>query len=350
MAQALDAGRPASSASLHRLVLDWYAGCARDLPWRRPDASPWEVFVSEVMSQQTPLSRVEPTWREWLRRWPTPAALASASPGEVVRAWGRLGYPRRALRLREAAVAMVDRHGGRVPDSVALLRQLPGVGEYTAAAVACFAYGIPAPVVDTNVRRVLARLLRGAEPTTVAPSRADRDLAAAVLPADATDAATWNVAVMELGSLVCTARNPRCGRCPVRAACAWSRRRHFADTSTAHRPDAAPQRRATSSSPGGADVAPGASPVTSASRREDPVSVRPADARPARRKQTWVGSDRQARGALLQVLRDSSVAASPTALREAWPLDEHQRQRCLAALVADGLAEPLDAGWFRLPV
>ncbi|MDO5710177.1 MAG: A/G-specific adenine glycosylase, partial [Micrococcales bacterium] len=131
----------AARLDLHEPILAWYDAHGRDLPWRRDDASPWGIFVSEVMSQQTPLSRVEPRWIEWLTRWPTPAALAADSPGEAVRAWDRLGYPRRALRLHAAATAMVTEHDGRVPADESELLTLPGVGAYTAAAVAAFAYG-----------------------------------------------------------------------------------------------------------------------------------------------------------------------------------------------------------------
>ena len=142
-------------------IVDWYARAARDLPWRRPDVDASAVLVSEVMLQQTPVARVEPVWRDWMARWPAPADLAAVSPADVIRAWGKLGYPRRALRLREAAVAIVERHGGRVPDDVAELEALPGIGTYTARAVACFGFGQPQPVVDTNVRRVVARLVHG---------------------------------------------------------------------------------------------------------------------------------------------------------------------------------------------
>ena len=142
-------------------VLDWYAGAARDLPWRAPDRTPWGVLVSEVMLQQTPVARVEPAWRAWLERWPTPAALAEAPTGDVLRAWGTLGYPRRALRLVACARAVVDQHGGTLPTTEPELRALPGVGAYTAAAVVAFAHGRRAVVLDTNVRRVLARTLAG---------------------------------------------------------------------------------------------------------------------------------------------------------------------------------------------
>src|SRR5262245_14829250 len=144
-------------------VLDWYAANARDLPWRHPDASPWGVLVSELMLQQTPVSRVLPSWTEWRPRWPTPRALAAEASGEAVRAWGRLGYPRRALRLHESARSIVERHSGRVPASYDALRALPGIGSYTAAAVASFAYQQRHAVLDTNVRRVLARLIAGKE-------------------------------------------------------------------------------------------------------------------------------------------------------------------------------------------
>lgn len=293
-------GDAAAYPLLHRRVRDWYAAHARELPWRGPEATPWAVFVSEIMAQQTPVARVEPVWRAWLTRWPTPAALAAEPPGEAVRAWGRLGYPRRALRLHEAARAMVAHHGGQVPTSVADLRRLPGVGDYTAAAVACFAFGIPEPVLDTNVRRVLARVVSGAAQAPASPTRAEVELARAALPADAEEASTWNVAVMELGALVCSARAPRCSGCPVADLCAWDRR------------------------------------------------GRPAPPGPPRRGQAWAGTDRQARGALLAVLRDADGAVPAAALARAWP-PEGQRARCLDALVADGLAEPLGRGRFRLP-
>src|SRR3954471_21891162 len=149
--------RPTMDSPLGGEVERWYADNARDLPWRRPDVSPWAVLVSEVMLQQTPAARVIPAWQEWMQRWPTPADLAAQPAGEAVRAWGRLGYPRRALRLHAAAAAIVERFGGEVPESRAELLTLPGVGDYTAAAVASFAFGRREVVLDTNVRRVLAR-------------------------------------------------------------------------------------------------------------------------------------------------------------------------------------------------
>jgi A/G-specific adenine glycosylase len=285
---------------LHERVNRWYAANARPLPWRLPGSSPWAVLVSEVMSHQTPVARVEPVWREWLARWPAPADLAAAPPGEAVRAWGRLGYPRRALRLHEAARAIVARYGGEVPSAEAELQSLPGIGAYTAAAVACFAFGEPIVVVDTNVRRVLARTLEGEAQAPPAMSRAELALATAAMPIDTDDAVVWNVAAMELGALVCTARSPRCDDCPVAGVCAWNR------------------------------------------------AGRPAYTGPVRRGQAWDGTDRQARGALLGLLRAATEPVSAAELERCWPADQ-QRMRCLDSLVADGLVEPLADERYQLP-
>ncbi|BDZ41329.1 hypothetical protein GCM10025865_06280 [Paraoerskovia sediminicola] len=179
------------------------------------------VVVSEVMLQQTPVSRVEPRWREWMERWPTPAALAAATTADVLRAWDRLGYPRRALRLRTCAEAVVDRHGGRVPETEAELLALPGIGTYTAAAVVAFAFGGRSVVVDTNVRRVLARTVVGTALPPPTPRAAELALAARLVPDDPTAAAAWAAASMELGATVCTARAPRCPACPVADLCRW---------------------------------------------------------------------------------------------------------------------------------
>src|SRR5690606_7452204 len=138
----------------------WFDHAARDLPWRRPECSPWGVLVSEIMLQQTPVVRVLPAWMSWMERWPTPAHLAAASQADAVRAWDRLGYPRRAKRLWECAGEIVRRHGGEVPDDEEELLALPGIGAYTAAAVRSFAFGRRAVVLDTNVRRVIARAWR----------------------------------------------------------------------------------------------------------------------------------------------------------------------------------------------
>lgn len=212
----------ARAESLHRRTIAWFDKHERDLPWRRPGTTPWGVFVSEVMSQQTPVARVAPIWLEWMERWPTPAALAADPESEAVRAWGRLGYPRRARRLHASAVAMVEDHDGAVPSREADLLTLPGVGAYTAAAVAAFAFERQAVVVDTNIRRVNARWLLGhALPE---PSLTARELvvAAQLVPEESTGLSPrYNAAVMELGALVCTARSPRCEECPLLEDCAW---------------------------------------------------------------------------------------------------------------------------------
>src|ERR1700753_1388840 len=202
-------------------VLGWYATHARDLPWRAPGVSPWAVLVSEIMLQQTPVSRVLPAYQAWLTRWPPPAALAADPAGEAVRQWGRLGSPRRALRLHETAVIVTAKYAGELPSTREELLALPGIGAYTAAAVAVFAFGRKHAVLDTNVRRVLARLEFGVEFAGPQPSAAEYRLAESLLPEDDAVAARWSVAVMELGALTCTAAAPRCDGCPVAARCAW---------------------------------------------------------------------------------------------------------------------------------
>nr|WP_324290617.1 A/G-specific adenine glycosylase [Arthrobacter sp. H14-L1] len=206
---------------MHEEIINWFASHARDLPWRDPDCSAWGVLVSEVMLQQTPVTRVLPVWKDWLLRWPDPAALAQSPSGEAVRAWGRLGYPRRALRLHAAAALMALEHDGEVPGSYNELLSLPGVGSYTAAAVAAFAFGRRETVVDTNIRRVHARLIAGTALPAPALNAAEIRLAEQLLPAEPGQSVRWNAAVMELGALICTARSPKCGQCPVREKCAW---------------------------------------------------------------------------------------------------------------------------------
>lgn len=277
------------TGDLAEAVLQWYAGAARDLPWRRPGAGPWSVLVSEVMLQQTPVTRVLPAYDAWLARWPTPRGLAAEPAGEAIRQWGRLGYPRRALRLHAAAGAIVARHGGRAPDSLPDLLALPGVGSYTARAVAAFAFGQRHAVVDTNVRRVLGRALAGAATAGASTTSADWRRAESVLPADPRTAARAAVAFMELGALICTARTPRCDACPLAARCAWR---------VAGRPPGAPGSR-----------------------------PRPA----------YAGTDREVRGRLLAALRAEQDPVPVTQLQAIWP-DARQLERALDGLVADGLA------------
>lgn len=253
----------AASALLRSAVLDWYDRHGRDLPWRDPGCSPWGVYLSEVMSQQTPVARVLPVWERWLERWPTPADLAADSPGEAVRMWDRLGYPRRALRLWESAGVMVERHAGQVPRDHDDLLALPGVGPYTAAAVASFAFGDPRTVVDTNVRRVLARTVTGTEHAAPALTAAEMRLAEASMPDDRDEANRWNAASMELGALVCTARAPRCDACPVSHLCAWQLADvpSTTDHPVADRPGTAPTDRSAGASCSCCARAPTRSPV-----------------------------------------------------------------------------------------
>jgi A/G-specific adenine glycosylase len=281
-------------------LLTWYDAHARDLPWREPSASPWAVMVSEFMLQQTPVARVLPAWTEWMARWPEPADLAAEPAGAAVRAWGRLGYPRRALRLHAAATAIVDTHGGTVPCSYDALLALPGVGDYTAAAVASFAYRRRHVVLDTNVRRVLARAVSGVEFPPSSVTRAERDLALGLLPDDGSTSAAWAVATMELGATVCVAAGPRCADCPVTELCAWRAKGY------------------------------------------------PAHDGPPRRGQTYDGTDRQCRGRLLAVLRDSDGPVHRSRLDEAWPAPD-QRRRCLASLLDDGLVAQVADDAFALP-
>ncbi|MEZ3156317.1 A/G-specific adenine glycosylase [Microbacterium sp. BWR-S6Y] len=280
-------------------LIDWYRGAARDLPWRREGFGAWGTLVSEFMLQQTPVARVIPHLEAWLARWPTPTDLAASPPGDAVTQWANLGYPRRALWLHRAAVEIRDRHDGVVPRDVDALLALTGIGDYTARAVAVFAYGDRHPVVDTNTRRVLARAVEGlAQPGP--PHRRDLERMEAELPADVAAAAIVNAAAMELGAIVCTARAPKCEACPLTKQCAWR---------AAGYPESEDRRR---------------------------------------KQAAYEGSDRQARGAVLKTLRGAAPAAVPLfAVLPDWP-DAAQRDRAIDSLVADGLVEAIDEH-LRLP-
>jgi A/G-specific adenine glycosylase len=282
------------------VLLDWFDTHGRALPWREPECTAWGVLVSEIMLQQTPVARVQPIWHEWLTRWPAPSALAAESQGEVVRAWGKLGYPRRALRLHTAATAIATEHGDVVPADVDTLLALPGIGAYTARAIVAFAYGKRAPVVDTNVRRVVARAVHGAG--DAGPPSNTRDMAdvEAMLPAEDAPAARFSAALMELGALICTARSPLCADCPLSADCAWQK------------------------------------------------AGRPAYAGLAKQAQRFAGTDRQVRGLLLDVLRGTEGAVRKAQLDVVWS-DAGQRDRCLDSLLVDGLVEQTVGGLFALP-
>jgi A/G-specific adenine glycosylase len=281
-------------------LVDWYAAHARDLSWRRPGTTAWGVLVSEIMLQQTQVARVEPVWLDWMARWPRPSDLAAAPTADVLRAWGKLGYPRRALRLQQAAAVIAAAHGDTVPSDVDTLLALPGIGAYTARAVAAFGYGRRCPVVDTNVRRVVARAVHGAGDSGPASATRDHADVAALLPAAEPVAARVSIALMELGALVCTARAPRCVDCPLLPGCAWQR------------------------------------------------AGRPAYTGPAKPVQRYAGTDRQVRGRLLDVLRDNPEPVAKARLDIAWA-DAGQRDRCLDSLLADGLVEQIADGRFALP-
>lgn len=277
-------------------LLAWFDQAERDLPWRHPSVSAWQILVSEFMLQQTPVNRVEPIWRDWIARWPTPSATAAAGAADVLRAWGKLGYPRRAKRLHECAVAITADHDDVVPADVETLLTLPGVGAYTARAIACFAYRQRVPVVDTNVRRVLARVIHGC--AEAAASTRDLDEVSALLP-DGDTAPRFSAALMELGAIVCTPRGPRCGLCPLRE-CRWRS-----------------------------------------------AGYPPASA-PARRVQKYAGTDRQVRGRLLDVLRASVTPVTRAQLDVVWLSDTAQRDRALDSLLIDGLVEQTAGGLFAL--
>ena len=312
-------------------LFDWWSRYARDLPWRFGRTTPWGVLVSEVMSQQTQMSRVVPYWTAWMRVWPDAASLAAAPKAEVITAWGRLGYPRRALRLQECARQVAGQYADRLPRDYDQLVALPGIGDYTASAVMSFAYGERIAVIDTNIRRVLSRVFLGRESKGGAASREERQLAWQVLPEDedpeASDhrvngddrletadpqirsaawreppSARWNQAVMELGATVCMARKPACDICPLAGHCRFLK-----------------------------DGLPG------------------LGAGRTRPRQRFVGTDRQVRGAILQALRRASGA--PVSRKDLKSLceDEIRLDRCIASLDEDGLLEIGQDGRLSLP-
>ena len=299
MARILHSQRSAASMTIPADdLIEWFAQTRRELPWREPGVTAWQILVSEFMLQQTPVARVAPIWVDWIARWPTPSATAAAGSADVLRAWGKLGYPRRAKRLHECAVVIATEHADVVPDDIDVLLGLPGVGAYTARAVACFAYRKRVPVVDTNVRRVVARAIHGladaGNPSTVR-DHADVE---ALLPEGAA-AAEFSAALMELGAMVCTARSPKCAICPL-DVCAWRDAGY------------------------------------------------PAGDGPVRSAQRFAGTDRQVRGKLLDVLRASSVPVERPQLDVVWLTDTAQRDRALDSLLVDGLVEQTADGRFAL--
>jgi len=278
------------------VVARWFRRSARPLPWREPGTTSWGVLLSEIMAQQTPVVRVAPMWIEWIERWPTPAALAAASPADIVRAWGKLGYPRRALNLHAAATRIRDEFDGDVPSDVDALESLPGIGSYTARAVASFAFGQRVPVVDTNIRRVLARAVLGIAEPEPPRTKADMDLMESVLPAKSSESVAVNAGVMELGAVFCTARTPNCGECPIAEQCAWA------------------------------------------------LAGFPANAGRTRTPQAkYEGSVRQARGAILALARERMLITDAD-ITKAVP-DPVKRDRALEGLLTDGLIVNVKRGY-----
>ena len=280
--------------SLEKPITQWFAKNKRELPWRT--TSPWGVMVSEFMLQQTPVARVLPKWNEWMARWPTPVELAKATPAQVITAWGRLGYPRRALRLHESAKIIARDFNNEVPESEEVLRSLPGIGDYTAAAISAFAFGANTLVMDVNIRRVLVRALDGKEYPTSSPTVRERESRLAILPSRNAD--NWAAATMELGALICTSKNPSCNDCPIISQCKW-------------RKNGYPQSEL------------------------------------VRKSQDWHGTDRKCRGTIVQALRENE-SLTLSAIKKLWP-EESQVEKALETLLADYLIEEHSRSRFRLP-
>ncbi len=279
---------------LEKPIVTWFKKNKRDLPWR--DTTPWGVMVSEYMLQQTPVNRVLPKWHEWMLRWPTPADLAQATPAEVITAWGRLGYPRRALRLHAAAQIIAQDFNNQIPQSVNVLQTLPGIGEYTAAAIAAFAFEKQTLVMDVNIRRLLTRVIDGNEHPKPAPTAKEKASRLALQPVK--NAHIWAAATMELGALVCTSKNPICEQCPVISQCNW-RKNGYPKTDL------------------------------------------------VRKSQDWHGTDRKCRGTIVQALRENE-SLTENAIMKLWP-DESQVEKALKSLQTDLLIQAIPRKRYRLP-
>ena len=279
---------------LEKPIVNWFKKNKRDLPWR--NTTPWGVMVSEYMLQQTPVNRVLPKWHEWMKRWPTPKDLAKATPAEVITAWGRLGYPRRALRLHGAAQIIAEDFNNQVPTETHILQTLPGIGEYTAAAITAFAFEQQSLVMDVNIRRLLTRVIDGNEHPKPAPTVKEKASRLALQPTK--NAHIWAAATMELGALVCTSKNPICEKCPVISQCNW-RKNGYPKTDL------------------------------------------------VRKSQDWHGTDRKCRGTIVQALRENQ-SLTENAIMKLWP-DQSQVEKALKTLQADLLIEAIPRNRYRLP-
>lgn len=269
---------------MQREIIAWYRKNKRDLPWRK--TTPWGVMVSEYMLQQTPVNRVLPVWEAWMKRWPTPKSLATSKKSDALKMWGRLGYPRRAVRLHEAAVAITDKHNGKIPSTYEELRKLPGIGDYTAAAIQAFAFDKKSLVLDINIRRLFARAIDGVSTPPLHITQTERIARTELIPKDAS---TWAAATMELGALICTAKNPKCDICPIKASCRW-RLNNYPESQTIKK-----------------------------------------------RTQAWHGTDRQCRGRIIAHLRNHDTATKKE-LTKLWD-DQSQFERSLESLLTDKLIQ-----------
>ena len=272
----------------------WFKKNKRDLPWRKTDT--WGILVSEFMLQQTPVNRVLPVYNEWMERWPTAAHLANATPAEVITAWGRLGYPRRALRLHECAKVITKELNGKIPTTEVELRKLPGVGEYTAAAMVAFAFSGRSLVLDINIRRLFTRVFDGAESPTTSATKEEKVRYEELIPKK--EPHIWAAATMELGALVCTSQSPKCAICPVADKCLWRSLDY---------------------------------------PKSDLV----------KRRQSWHGTDRQCRGAVVQALRENEVLTKAQ-IAQLWDVPS-QLEKALLTLLDDGLIEARGKSKYSLP-
>jgi A/G-specific adenine glycosylase len=275
-------------------IISWFKKNQRDLPWRKTD--PWGVLVSEFMLQQTPVNRVLPIYAEWMKKWPTAAVLAKATPADVIKAWGRLGYPRRALRLHECAKVITREYKGEIPQTESQLRELPGIGEYTAAAIMAFAFSKRSLVLDINIRRLFARLFEGLESPKPAATKSEKSRYESLIPQK--DSHLWAAATMELGAVICTSQSPKCGICPVATACKWRSLDY---------------------------------------PKSDLV----------KRQQSWHGTDRQCRGTIVQALRENDILTKDQ-IKQLWDVPS-QLEKALITLLDDGLIEVRGKNKFSLP-
>lgn len=293
-----DLSNALATSQIPHALGQWYREHARDLPWRAPELTPWEILLSEVMAQQTPVARVIPVWQRWLRLWPTAVDLAQATPEQVLVEWTNLGYPRRALRLRECAQVITEQYGGQFPQTYEELIELPGVGQYTAGAILAFAFGKRALVLDTNVRRVIARAYLGTQFPPPSLSTAEKTFATSLIPDGDAGATLWAQSSMELGATLCAARVTQCEICPIAAMCKWR------------------------------------------------LAGYPPDEHADKRKtQKFAGTDRQVRGLIMKEIRNSSGPVPHDVISELWP-DPAQLGRCIDGLLEDGLIDQEDELFF----